>query len=221
MKNWLKLILVFVIFALISVIIYFICRACGLTDMQKIQEIIEKSGKWGIIVFFIIELFATTLFCFVPILDTAMVILGCVLFGPKIGFVISFIVLFVSSSILFFLGDKFGEKLAVKLIGKEELEKAQNLVDNKSKLLLPIVFVIPCLPDDALCIAAGMTKMKYWYFAIMTLIFRGLDVLIVCFVGSINWGVLTLTDWLIIANLAIVDIYLLFKLERWLENRKK
>ena len=221
MKNWLKLVLVFVVFALVSVVIFFICRACGLTDIEKIRLFVERSGKWGIAVFFVFELFATTLFCFVPILDTAMVLLGCLLFGARVGFLVSFVVIFISSSLLFLLGDKCGEKLAEKFVGKAELEKAQDMVENKSKILLPLVFLLPCLPDDALCIAAGMTKMRYWYFAIITLIFRGLDVAIVCFFGSLNWASFSVVDWVLMINLLIVDVYLIFKLQNWFNNRKK
>ena len=145
-----------------------------------------------------------------------------ILFGSKVGFFASWAVIFISSSILFFIGDKFGEKLAVKLIGKKELEQAQDFMDTKSKIFLPIVFLLPFLPDDALCIVAGMTRMKYWYFALITFVFRGIDTFIICFLGSaINWAALTAVEWIIIVNLIVIDIYLILKLQKWIEGKKK
>lgn len=221
MKNWLKLLLVLFVFALISVTLFFICKAFGLTDINSIRNFIESTGKYGIIIFFFIEILTMTIFCFVPILNTAMVVLGMLLFGAKVGFFISWVATFCASSILFFIGDKFGEKFATHLIGKAELEHAQDLIDNKSKLILPLVFIIPGLPDDALCIVAGMTKMKYWYFALVTLIFRGLDTAIVCFLGgNINWSALSVLDWVLVVNIVLIDIYLIYKLQKWIERKK-
>ena len=222
MKKWLRLLLVVIVFAVISIVVFFICKALNLTNLNTIRGFIESTGKWGLVVFVLIELLIATVFCFVPVLDDALILLGVVIFGAKVGFFVSWAVIFVSSSILFFVGDKFGERLAVKLVGKKELSQAQDLLDTKSKIFLPIVFLIPCLPDDALCIVAGMTKMKYWYFAIVALIFRGIDTFIICFLGgAINWATITVVEWVIIANLIMIDAYLIYKLQKWVERRKK
>ncbi len=223
MKKWLKLSLILLFFAIISVVIYFILRAFDITDLTSLKSLIEKTGKYGMIVFFSVEVCFFVLLCFVPVLNSAMVVLGCVLFGVKTGFFLSFLANFCSSSLLFLLGDRFGEHLARKLIGKEELENAQDLIDQKSKIILPLCFLLPGLPDDALCIVAGMTKMKYSYFALITVIFRGIDTAIMCFFSSgvINYATLTVLDWLIIANLIVVDIFLIIKLEKWLQQRNK
>ncbi len=223
MKKWLKLLLVLVFFALVSVSIYLILRACGITNIETLQTIVEKSGNFGILVFLIIEILLFTLLCFVPVMNTATIVLGIVLFGAKTAFFTSYIAGFVSASILFFIGDRFGEKLAAKLIGKEELERVQDLVDSKSKILLPLIFLIPGTPDEAVSLVAGMTKMKYWYFALICLLFHGLDDLIVCFLGSglIDWASLRVFDWLIFINLVVIDIWLLFKIQNTIEKKKQ
>ncbi len=220
MKKWLKLSLVLIFFALISVITYFILRALGIADINKLRELIINSQQYGILTFLLIEILMFVLFCFVPVLNSALVVLGCILFGAKTAFLISWSASIISSTILFFLGDKCGEKIACKLIGKDELEHAQDMIDSKSKLLLPIVFSIPIFPDDAICIVAGMTKMKFSFFIIVTIIFRGLDNLIVCFLGSgiISWSELTVLDWIIVINLILIDIYLIFKFQKFFEN---
>ncbi len=220
MKKWLKLSLVLIFFALISVITYFILRAFGIADINKLRELIINSQQYGILTFLLIEILMFVLFCFVPVLNSALVVLGCILFGAKTAFLISWSASIISSIILFFLGDKCGEKIACKLIGKDELEHAQDMIDSKSKLLLPIVFLIPIFPDDAMCIVAGMTKMKFSFFIIVTIIFRGLDNLIVCFLGSgiISWSELTVLDWIIVINLILIDIYLIFKFQKFFEN---
>lgn len=223
MKSWLKILLIMAIFATISLATFFIFRAFGITSIKQIRSFIESSGKFGAILFVIIQTFMLVMFCFVPILNTALIGLGIILFGSKIAFITCIISIFLSSTILFFIGDKFGEGLAKLFVGKNELERIQNIIDRKSKLFLPILFIIPAIPDEALCLVAGMTKIKYWYFIIVSLTYHTIEIGALCFLGSglINFATLSILDWIIVINIIIVDFYLILKLEKYLENKTK
>ena len=78
-------------------------------------------------------------------------------------------------------------------------------------------------PDDALCICAGMTKMKYRYFLIVVAIFRTIGIATICFLGSdfINWAELSIIDWFVLVNICIFDIYAVFKISGKIENKIK
>lgn len=223
MKKWLKLSFVILVFAITSIVISLILKALNLTNIDKIQNFLLSHKKYSLPIYIGISILLSTFLCFVPLLGSTLVTLGCVIFGPTIGFVASLISCYSSSTLLFFIGDKFGEKFAIKLIGKDELESTQEMVDSKSKILLPILLAIPGMPDDAICLIAGITKMKYLYFAPVCLIFEAIDIAIVCFFSSgiINWSTLSVLDWIFIANFIIIDIYLLKILEKHLKNNKK
>lgn len=223
MKKWLKLIMVIALFAIVSVALFFTLKAFNITNIDTLQNIIQKTGNYGVVVFIIIQVVMLVSFCFVPVINAALIVMGIVIFGPLTAFISCLIAIVFSSSILFFLGDRFGEKLASKLIGKDELNKIQDLLDVKSKILLPMSFVIPGFPDEAFCIVAGMTKMKYWYFISINVLCHAIEIGVFCFFGSelINWKALTTIDWIVIANLIIVDIYLLFKLDKFITNKAK
>ncbi len=223
MKNWLKLVGVIAIFACISVGLFFVCKLCGLSNLEGLKSFLQQNKQWSVLIFFCVEVLSFSLFCFIPIIEPSIKVLGIVLFGAKIAFFVSWAAEFVAASLMFFIGDKFGEGLARKLIGQEELERAQNLIDTKSKILLPIMFAVPGLPDDAISLVAGMTKMKYWFFAPICLAFCGCDIAILCFFGSgiINWATLSVFDYLVFANLILVDIYLLFKFDHFIEEKIK
>lgn len=226
MNKWIKILLVVLLFAGISVGLYFILKACGIADINTLKQLILDSGKFGVLVYSLILILILVAFCFMPLLNTALIILGIALFEAKTAFIACVIANFFSTTILFFLGDKFGEKVASKLVGKEELEKAQKLIHTKSKILLPIFFLIPGLPDEALCLVAGMTKLKYWYITTVSVVYHAIEIGIFCFFGSgiIDWASLTIFDWMLAINLLIIDFYLLFKLEKFIskkENNKK
>ena len=128
---------------------------------------------------------------------------------------------------MFLVGNTLGEKAAVKLVGKESLEKAQNLLDVKSKMLLPLMFLFPIFPDDALCLVAGMTKMRYWYFAVVVAVFRTIGIGSICFLGSgvIDWSVLSLVDWFVLGSVCVFWLILIFKyqhkIEQFITRKKK
>ena len=220
MKNWIKICLTILVVAAVSIGAYFILQACGVTDVESLRELIASCGAWGWIVFITLFTLCTSLLCFIPASSMTFIIVSVVLFGATKGFIISSISVFLSSSLMFILGNTLGEKVAVKLVGKESLEKAQNLVDVKSKMLLPLMFLFPVFPDDALCLVAGMTKMRYWYFALIVGICRTIGVATTCFLGSglINWAVLSLVDWFVLISVCLFWILLIFKYQHKIEK---
>ena len=223
MNKWIKLVLVVVMFAILSFVAYFILRLCGITNIKTLKLIIENSKNFGLIVFCLIMTLSLILLCFIPLLDTSLVFLGIFLFGPIKTFIVCVIANFLSSSILFLIGDKFGENIAAKLVGVDELHKAQDLIDTKSKFLLPVLFIIPGIPDESLCLVAGMTKMRYWYLILVSMIYHILETALFCFLGSgiIDWKSVSIIEWFLIVNTLVVDIILLFKFEKFLEKRSK
>ena len=223
MKKWLKIILVILTFAAISAALYLILKAFNVTSISTLRNLINSSGKYAVLVYTLILILVLVLFCFVPLLNVALTILGVAIFGSKIAFISNIIAVFFSTTILFFIGDKLGEKFAKKLVGEKSLNEAQNLIDHKSKFWLPVLFIAPGIPDEAICLVAGMTKMKYWYLLLVSLLYHSIEISLCCFVGSgiIDWSALSLIDWILLINIILIDIYFLIKFEKYLEKRLK
>lgn len=214
MKKWIKICIVILTFAIVSITIYFILQAYDLTDVSKIKQLISQSKEYGLLVYFIICTFSSVLLCFVPILGTALTSIGIVLFGPIYTCVVTILSNLVSSSVLFLIGDKLGENFARKLIGRESFEQAQDLINGKSKAILPILYIIPIFPHEALTLVAGMTKLKYWYVILVNFMHSIIDLILALFIAGdiIIWSNLRLIDWMVLINLLIIDIVYLFKI---------
>ncbi len=226
-KKWFKWLLFVVIIAIFSVAVWAICYACGVASIEGLRTIIENSGVWGWLVFLLLQVAITTLLCFVPATSMTFIVLSVILFGAWEGFAISATGVLVSSMSMFFVGRFGGEKLAKKLVGEEELKKAQDLVAVKSKIYLPLMFLFPAFPDDALCMVAGMTKMRWWEFLLIVLFCRTIGVATTCFLGSdfINWQELSIIDWFVFLSVCALDVYAVIKIstkiEERIKNRKK
>lgn len=223
MKKWLKIISVIVVFAVISAILFVVLKALNITSISTLKSLITKSGKYSYVIYTLISICVLVFFCFVPLINTSLIVLGIALFGSKIAFVTNIVAVFFSTSILFLIGDKLGEGFAKKLVGEKSLNDAQNMIDHKSKFWLPILFLVPSLPDEALCLVAGMTKMKYWYLITVSMIYHTIEIGLFCFIGSglINWSALSIIDWFVLINIVIIDFFLLVKLEKYIERKTK
>lgn len=220
MNKWLKIFFVILIFAIISICLFVVLKIFNLTNIEHLKHLIVQSNHFGLIIYYLILTSVITLFCFIPLLDTGLIVLGVVLFNPLNAFIVCLLAIFTATSILFFVGDKFGEKLAEKLIGKKDLEQAQNLIHTKSKLLLPLFYIVPGIPDEAISLVAGMTKMKYWYVVLTSCICHSIEIGLICFLGSdlIIWSSLSVLDWIILINMLIIDICFILKLEKHIKK---
>lgn len=222
-KEILKISIILAVMIGLGIACYFILKHFGITDVDGLRKIIESSGAWGWLVYMAMFIGVSILLCAIPGTSATFIIVAIVLFGSWKAFAISTISVVIASSIMFFLGNTFGEKTAIKIVGAESLHKAQELIDVKSKIFLPLMFLFPAFPDDALCMVAGMTKMKYWYFITIVLICRTIGIATFCFLGSgfIDWASLSIIEWFCLINLAVFDIIFIFKMSNKIEKKIK
>jgi len=222
-KTWVKWVILFLIIAAISAGIWLTLNSFGITSVDGLRTLVSKCGAWSWLVFLLLQVIVTTLLCFVPASSMTFIIVSVILFGAWKGFLISFAGVIISSMAMFLIGRFGGEKVAIKLVGKESLRKAQNLLTIKSKIYLPMMFIFPMFPDDALCMVAGMTKMRWWEFLLIVIFCRSIGVATACFLGSdfINWKALSVIDWFTFISVCIIDIYIIFKISNMIEAKIK
>lgn len=215
MKRWLKWTLTIVVLAVLSTALYF-----AFFQSDWIQPIVRESGVFGYVIYTMLNIVITTLMTFVPGMTFTFTLLATQLFGTLNGFIIATFSCFLSSLVKFFIGDKLGEPVIDWLVGKETRIKAQNLVSDRATVLVPVMLAFPFFPDDAICMISGMTKMKYWYFAIVALLCRTIGVGVTAFLGSniLNYASFTLLDWILFINIIIIDVWLIWKLSGYVEK---
>lgn len=218
------------VLAVVAVMIglFFLFKHLGITDKDSLKKIIKKAGPWGPIVFFLLQVTMATLLPVIPGVSFTFLIVGGTIFDNV--FLAAFLALigvWTSSVLLFTIGNTLGEKVAAKIVGKDELNKAQDLNDTKSKIFLPLMFLFPFFPDDALCLTAGMTKMKYRYFIPVVMIFRSVGALVTLLSSFYSkelfvvLGLNTLSPigWVMLVNLIAIDVFALHKFTRVLEKK--
>lgn len=151
---------------------------------------------WGVPLYLLLYMVIATTTSFIPFTSMAMILLGVELFkdlggggitGIFIAFGIALVGVFLTSMLLYLLGRFGGRKLGSFILGDEDIEKATKLLETKGQVYLPLMLMFPMFPDDALCFASGVLKMKWWYFMIIVIVFRGIGVFTLSFIGDL-WG---------------------------------
>lgn len=194
---------------------------------EWIKPLIADAGWYGYILFVLIQVVVTTVLCFVPATTFTFALLATQLFGVWQGALVASIACFLSSMTMFTIGDKLGEPFVDWLVGKESRIKAQNLVSTRATVLVPFMLAFPFFPDDAICMVSGMTKMKYWYFAIVAAVCRTIGIVLTCVLGGdiIPYHTFGVFEWFVFINLVLIDIILIWRLstivEKRINNRKQ
>lgn len=215
MKRWIKILLTCIVFIGITVAMYLI----GFKG-DWVKPIVERAGFWGYIVFVLIQVVITTVMCFVPATTFTFTLMAVQIFGVLPGFICASIACFISSMVMFTIGDKLGEPFIDWLIGKDARIKAQKAVSTRATVLVPVMLAFPFFPDDAICMVSGMTKMKYWYFAIVALLCRTIGIGVTAFLGGnvLDYASFSMLDWIVFINLILIDVVLVWKLSTFVEN---
>ena len=223
MKKWLKWLLTIVIFAGITTVFCLV----GFKG-EWIKPIVEKAGIWGYLIYLIIQVIVTTIFCFVPATTFTFSLMSVQLFGMVGGLIISIIGCFISSMVMFTVGRYGGTKLVDWLVGKEDREKVQNMVSDKAIVWVPVMLASPFFPDDAVVLCAGMTNMKFWYFAPMCLITRSIGITGTALLGEGTiWKYIlaalgnNIILWIMFIFMIIQCVLYIYKFTNWLEKKLK
>lgn len=187
-----------------------------------------KGHWWSWLVFFILQVVITTLLSFAPCGSMAFILIGVALFGANWQtFLLCYAGVITSSLLMDSLGRAGGGKAIVILIGKEDYEKAVNLIKEKGISYLPLFYIFPVFPDDAICMVAGMLKVNYRYHLICIVLCRGIGVATIVFgISLIPFETFTtLWDWIICLTVivfwVIVAFYITTKINIYLGKKKK
>ena len=195
---------------------------CGLFDdfasLEQLKQLIRSSGGWAYLVYIILQFLNVVL---LPLPGFLFMLAALSIFGVWPTFWVTLLVTWAGSVVCFWFGRTFGSKAVIWCVGHETVERYQKLLGTKGNLLFLIMQILPFFPDDMLCMIAGLTAMKFRFFALVMLIAKPLYIALVCFFGSgslipfSGWGI---PVWIILLGLLAVGFALFCKYQNKIEN---
>ncbi len=183
-KKYLKILVVLLIVAGISVGLYFLLRHFGYTDVDKLKGLLQKTGPWAIIVYIALRVVMTVFLSFMPACSMMFDLLSLATFSylpAPIIFLICFASVVITSVVMDLIGRFGGNKAIVKILGQEDYDEAKGLVQEKGMVYVPVMYLLPIFPDDAICMVSGATKMNFWVHLLEIILCRGIGCATVIF----------------------------------------
>lgn len=171
--------------AAILLALYLPAARYGLLEKMKnlsvVRSIILSSGKLGLLCYFALTYLSVVV---LPVPAAVLIVAGTYVYGPWISFAVSASATFVGSITCFFLGRKLGKKLLYWLFDREKVDKYAAILGKKGKIPFVLMMFLPFFPDDLICMSAGVTDMKFGFFALSTAIARTAYIFTISFLGS-------------------------------------
>lgn len=227
-----KALIVILLLVAFSSACYFIFKALGISDLETLRKIVENTGAWGPVIFLFLQIICTTLLCFVPASSMSFITIGVLLFGANWKtFLLCFSGVIVSSVLMDLLG-RFGlDRVFKKIIGEEDFIKAQELINDYGATYIPLFYLFPLFPDDAICCVAGSSKVNFWFNLGSIIVCRGIGVATIVFGISIlpsevaNFTSKNIWDYVevitILAFWVIVAFYITYRINKIILKKKK
>ncbi|MFB6254786.1 MAG: TVP38/TMEM64 family protein [Halobacteriaceae archaeon] len=168
--------------AIFGVVSVFIFRTMPeILDPVWLRQSIEGYGIFAPIVFILLQ---ATQIVIAPIPGQILGFIGGYLFGTIPGVIYSLIGATIGSIIVFIFARQFGRSFIERFVVADTLALFDTLIERNGRFVLFVVFLVPALPDDAICAMAGITRIPIWQLVIISLVGRFPGYLMVSYAGA-------------------------------------
>ena len=136
---------------------------------DAIRAWVEGLGAWGPIGYLLAQAAQVVV---VPIPGTLFPPVGALAFGPWPALALSLVGMALGSAVVFLVARKWGRPLAIRLAGADRIQRYESLMTARGGLLIWLVFLLPFLPDDAVCALAGLSGIGFRRFMVIATVGR-------------------------------------------------
>lgn len=187
--------------ATILVVIYWQDLWSLFSSPERLKAMILASGFWGPAAFIGLQFLQVVVFV-IP--GEFPQVAGGYVFGFWLGTLLSVTGIALGSVFNFFLARILGLRFVQAVFGKEKVDHFEDLINNpKLTAAFFFLFLIPGLPKDVLCYLAGLSRMKFWTFFLISTTARLPGILGSSFMGHAA-GLEQWVPFIIVAVVAIV-----------------
>lgn len=140
-----------------------------LTDQDRLREFLRGFGSLGPVVLVGLQVLQVVL---APIPGQLLAVVAGYLYGPWWGTVYNMIGITVGSAIAFWLSRRYGRMYVERVVSDKLLDRFDAIADSQARAGLFVIFLVPGLPDDAICFIGGLTALPLWQLVVIAVVGR-------------------------------------------------
>lgn len=125
-------------------------------EPDTVRETVEDFGLFAPVAFIGLQVLQVI---FAPIPGQVLALAGGYVFGPVLGTVYSLVGATIGSAIAFALSRRYGRPAVERLVHPQTLGTVDRFLEDHGRIAVFLVFLLPGLPDDALCFVCGLTPL--------------------------------------------------------------
>lgn len=143
---------------------------------------------------------------FAPIPGQAVALAGGFVFGFWKGWALTTLGLTLGSLLAMLLARWLGERFVRRLVPESVMKRFDSLLTKGGYTMFFMIFLLPALPDDAVCFIAGMTKLKLAPLLLVCLLGRSLGMAMLSLLGAELSSGLTVGVKVLFTTLMVLSI---------------
>jgi len=128
-----------------------------LTRREALNAWVADLGAWGPAAIVLLEMVQTLAG---PVPGTAIEAASGFLFGPWWGTLYAMTGIVAGALIAFLLARRFGRPLIHRFVRWQDVERLDHLLERGGSMLFFLLWLFPLVPDDLVCLAAGLMGMS-------------------------------------------------------------
>ncbi|WP_215025817.1 VTT domain-containing protein [Bacillus sp. ISL-39] len=142
---------------LLVLAIFYVTKVVVFTDAYGFEGLLKEHLQTAKYIFFFIS-FAQPII--LPIPEAVTVPGASAVFGPAVAAAIAFLGTLLGITAMFFAARYGGRKFISRFIKEEQLRKYQHYVSKNETMIMFLLFIIPILPDEIICVGAGIGQVS-------------------------------------------------------------
>lgn len=163
-KGWVKLAMLALVVGLIAVVHF--SGATQYLERERLRQLIQAGGFWAPLIYMLIYTVAPALF--LPGLPITIV--GGILFGPFWGVVFTITSATLGACLAFLISRYVARDFIDKKLRSPRWRQLDAAVERHGWKVVAFTRLIPLFPFNLLNYALGLTKIKFWTYAITTFV---------------------------------------------------
>ncbi len=185
-----------------------------LADVTRLKALAAQMGAWapaGIILLNALQALAS------PLPGQPLNLLSGYLYGPFLGTLLSLAGTLLGNAAGLLLVRKWGRPLAAWLVGPAWLARADVFLRRRGSLVLLLAFLVPFLPDDTICILAGLSPLPIPWILVLAAVGRAPGIFLANLLGYSGRS-LQGWEWAAVAVAAAAVVFLFWRWRQRLEE---
>ena len=204
-KNLKSTIIKVLLLLMIAITIGLFLNIDKVLDEDKLLNILTVYKDKAILIYFLV-CFAQPIF--LPLPEAVTVMTGSIVFGKFTGAIVGFGGTVLGIITMFLLSRYASQKFIKGLISNEKLEKFNRYIKKNETLIIFLLFIIPILPDEIICVGTGLTAINGYRFIIIAILSKLVTAFTLAYsIELLNFSPMSIT----IIALMIISIIMITK----------